>query len=407
LADLVLTKDWGDVRLVGAFGYVRHNLTEQFDATRNHGDPRVFRQASRINLFSAETRLSGGRSDGFNWVAGASLIKNRMDQERDLGPVLGPVALPGTANDIVELSLFGEGSVETVEDLWLTLGGRATYSHRAGEGLGDGAAIASGFGTVAGSRKETVFLPSGAIQWNAARDLSLFARYQESYRPGGLSAVLDRVRQFRSDHVASLEGGFRWSSDEPVLALAGSVVFTRWTDIQADLITLDGFPATANIGGGRIVSAVLSASWRPVRAFSLEANLVLNHSELTQPDANSSIDVGYPLPNVADVSGRIGGDYRIELGGGQAVHANGSLRYYGDSTLGTGAMFRFDQGDLLDASAGFRWENGPHSVSLDVTNLLDQAGNRFSLGSPTTLFLNPQVTPMRPRSARVGYQIRF
>jgi hypothetical protein len=42
-----------------------------------------------------------------------------------------------------------------------------------------------------------------------------------------------------------------------------------------------------------------------------------------------------------------------------------------------------------------------------MTNLLDQTGNRFALGSPFTIAEQPQVTPLVPRTVRLGYEMRF
>ena len=43
--------------------------------------------------------------------------------------------------------------------------------------------------------------------------------------------------------------------------------------------------------------------------------------------------------------------------------------------------------------------------TLSVTNLLDEDGNRFALGSPFTLIEDAQMTPLRPRTVRLGWQI--
>jgi hypothetical protein len=45
-------------------------------------------------------------------------------------------------------------------------------------------------------------------------------------------------------------------------------------------------------------------------------------------------------------------------------------------------------------------------VTLSVTNLADVQGNRFSLGTPFSTG-REQVTPLRPRTVRVGLDARF
>lgn len=412
LADLVVAKQWDGMRLTSAFGYVRQELAEQFDASLDDADPRIFRQDSDICLLSAETRLSGGSATGFNWVAGASFISNDLRQRRRLGAVADPGPLPGVSNGITEFSAFGEASVPLIGGVTLTAGGRLTHSRLAGEGLGAlRLAVAQPLAGPSAGRRETAFLPSLALHWDAGRSLAVFVRYQESFRPGGLSIAGDVIRRFRNDDVASVEGGLRWSPGR-AFALSTSAAYTWWSDIQADTIGMDGFPTTANIGDGRILSGDVRLSWRPVPALSLEAGLVVNDSEVTsvQPLFESpayALRTGSQLPNVADVSARFAADYTLDLADGATLRFGANVRHTGRSTLGVGPVLGIEQGDWVDVQGGVTWENGVHSVSLSGFNLLDKVSNRFAFGSPFTFFDNPQVTPMRPRTIRIGYQIRF
>jgi hypothetical protein len=46
-------------------------------------------------------------------------------------------------------------------------------------------------------------------------------------------------------------------------------------------------------------------------------------------------------------------------------------------------------------------------VSATLTNLTDETGNRFALGSPLMLGREQQVTPLRPRTLRIGLEAAF
>ena len=85
----------------------------------------------------------------------------------------------------------------------------------------------------------------------------------------------------------------------------------------------------------------------------------------------------------------------------------GGARYVGRSRLGIGAIFGEPQGDWLDVGLGARLETGRHAFVLSATNLLDSAGNMFALGSPFTLLDERQVTPLRPRTLRIGWEANF
>ena len=113
------------------------------------------------------------------------------------------------------------------------------------------------------------------------------------------------------------------------------------------------------------------------------------------------------LPNVADLSARVGADYRTAIGADAELVLTSTARYVGHSRLGIGPILGVEQGGWFDLGLGARIERGDQSYSLTITNLLDQAGNRYAFGSPFTLVENPQVTPMRPLTIRLGWQVAF
>ena len=46
-------------------------------------------------------------------------------------------------------------------------------------------------------------------------------------------------------------------------------------------------------------------------------------------------------------------------------------------------------------------------VTLSLTNLFDGRGNRFALGSPFLLRERNQITPLQPRTIRLGFDMSF
>lgn len=442
LVDLVVARDWGATRLVSAFGFVRHRLDEVFDSTVGNMPPQLFAQEANVTLLSWESRLSGD-TGRFSWVVGTSLISNSSEQQRLSGPAAEPVtgtvtggsfgsatphavrvielmpaaaqpsltrfAMPnlGVRNAIEEGAMFGEASLLLAPGLTLTGGARLSHSRLSGTALDVPAAFQPMFG-VSASRSETAFLPSAALSWIARPNLLLYARYQEGFRPGGLAVSDSFIYRFRNDHLATLEAGLRFGrprADPWDLSIAGA--YTRWTDIQADTIGMSGFPTTANIGDGRILTLEARLRWRPLPGLHVEAAAIANDSRVVNPVPGIDIVSGFPLPNVADLSARFGAEYRTILAPGLSLRLNGAVRYVGNSVLGVGPILGQPQGDLFDVGLGARLDHGRHGFSLTVTNLFDETGNRFAMGSPFTLIENPQVTPLRPRSVRLGWQIAF
>ena len=408
LADLSVRKQWGATRFVTSLGVVRQQIDERFDSTRNGGPPLVFEQDNEVEMISAETRLSGEAGRLVDWVVGASFVGNESEQRRRHGPAEDPIPIPGVRNAVREAALFGEGRFRLVPGVILTAGGRFVHSRVSGESLDVQTPVLAPFDGRRADRDQTEFLPSAGLSAEVGHDVTLFARYQESFRPGGLAVSDAFVHRFRSDDLATLEAGLRYG--RPGLgAFDVSAVFayTRWKDIQADTVTLTGFPITANIGDGRIYSLDFRLGWRPVEGLALEAAALINDSRVTNPFPSIDIVAGAPLPNVADFSGRLGADYATAIGDGLDLRLNAAARYVGKSRLGVGTVLGEAQGEYFDLSFGAAIDRGPHTLSLSVTNLLDEEGNRFAVGSPFTLLDQRQITPLRPRTLRVGWQTRF
>jgi outer membrane receptor protein involved in Fe transport len=186
-----------------------------------------------------------------------------------------------------------------------------------------------------------------------------------------------------------------------------SAAHERWTDIQSDLIDDAGLPFTTNIGNGRITSFEAEASWRITSALTLDASLFLNNSRLAKPASGFAAADERDLPNIARAGGRLAASYQRNLDTQTALTLDGAVRYVGHSELGIGAPLDVSQGNYLETSIGGRIARGGLGLSVDVTNLADTRGNRFSYGNPFGIELRNQVTPLVPRRLRLGLDLRF
>jgi outer membrane receptor protein involved in Fe transport len=277
-----------------------------------------------------------------------------------------------------------------------TAGGRITHSRLSGAAL----SLPS-----AGSRSETMFLPAAGLAVKPHPEFLLFLRYQEAYRPGGLAIRSQSVQQFRNDRVRAAEAGLRYgSAGTSPFDAALSFVYTRWSDVQADVVDPAGAPSTMNVGDGRIYTADVSLGWRPVPGLSLETAAVFNDSLITYAGPLSIGVLRSPLPNVARVNARVGAEYRASLASVD-LHVWSAGRYVGESRLGIGPILDERQGGWLDVSFGARAKAGRHAFAFSLENLLDQTGNRFALGSAYRLDVQRQITPLRPRTFRLGWEI--
>ena len=432
LGNIRVERQWDSLRFVSSTGFVHHELAESYDATQQDGPSALFRQRNDIDIFSTENRLVRDLDNGLGWILGASYLQSQSKLRRSLTsygtamfqpqvipgvPMIGrglPATATGVRNKVKEATLFGEASFEPVKGLIATVGGRLTNSRLSGEALDPIAALS--FADIAraeaqADRSETIFLPSFALLTDAIPDVTLYARYQQGFRPGGLAVDDQRVRRFQNDRISTAEIGFRKGvAGRDAIAISANLAYTDWRNIQADVTDRIGLPTTANIGDGRIYTAEGRIVVRAMQRLTLDASIIYNDSRLTQPAqflrALSFEGRSLDLPNVANLGGRLAFDYRTVMGDGMRLHLSGSARYVGKSQLGVGPILGRTQGDYVDTSLSTSVTRGPVQISLSLANLLDSDGNRFSLGTPFDLHTD-YYTPLRPRTVRIGMDFAF
>ncbi|MBB5715599.1 TonB-dependent receptor [Sphingomonas aerophila] len=412
LGELIVRGQLGDLDLVSSSGVVRQRLTERYDASQPDEAPQLFRQRNSTDFWSTENRLSRPMANGWSWVAGFSLLHNRTLLSRALGSPGASVPATGVANRITEGTIFGEMGVEVLRDLTVTAGGRVSHARLSGAGEDVAPLIALARASVTAGRTETSVLPSLAVSATPLRHLTLYARYQQGFRPGGLAIEGPFVRRFLSDRVRTLEAGLRQGvpGRSPV-DLSVSVSRTDWQDIQADFLDAGGLPSTANIGDGRINSLAAAIGVAPVPGLRLEAGLALNDSRVTDPSAAlvAAFALGRiaQIPNIAGTVARGAVSYQATLPGGQRISLDASARYTGKSRLGVGPVLGAEQGNYLDTRMSARLGLRHWGVTLSVTNIADAVGNRFALGTPFVSGSAGQITPLRPRTVRIGIDTSF
>jgi outer membrane receptor protein involved in Fe transport len=426
LGHVVISKDWDGLRFRSSTGIVEQRLREGYDAgvpagrelpggaiasplaTVSVGEARLFVQRNRTRLIASESRLWRPMADGFGWVVGASVTRNRTRLERAVGPVDMPVPVTGVANGVDELTLYGEASISPLPGLTISGGGRASRSRLSGQGEDVAERIALARAGVTADRTSVSVLPSASIVAAIWPSVHLFARYQEGFRPGGLAIEQEFVRRFRSDRVATLESGLRAGQPGDALDLSVSVSHTRWNQIQADFIDGTGLPSTANIGDGRIWAISAAGGWRPLPGLRLDAGVTVNDSKVTEPTVVLEFALARMgrVPNVARFAGRLGFDYGSRIGDDLSLRVNGWARYVGRSRLGVGPILGELQGDYLDTALNLRLGLPDWGVTIGLANLTDAKGNRFALGTPFPIDRG-QITPLRPRTLRIGFDAAF
>jgi hypothetical protein len=109
---------------------------------------------------------------------------------------------------------------------------------------------------------------------------------------------------------------------------------------------------------------------------------------------------------VAGFAGRLGFDYARPVSDSLELTAQGWASYVGKSRLGIGPDLGQLQGDYLDSGVTVRIGRPEVGLSLGVTNIAGIEGNRFALGTPFSIGRD-QITPLRPRTIRLGFDAAF
>lgn len=414
LANMQVSGSIGNLRIMSSAGIVDHHLVENYDATRLRDTPTLFTQENDISLFSTEHRLSQDFAGGGGWMLGVSYIKNISRLKRTLSPATLSVPTPGVENRLSEWAVFGEMTIGISDNVHLTAGGRFSSARLSGNAFDLPAAFDVSSLRQQAKRTETTFIPSVAMVATPADGLTAFIRYQQGFRPGGLAIDGASIRHFRNDRTSTIESGFRLGDlDRDLFAAIGTVAYTDWDNIQADLTDGQGFPTTANIGNSYIVSVEGQISVRPTERLTFDGAFIFSHSRLDSPSAatRSFLASSVPqtaggmlsVPNVANFSGRAAINYRQPLyDDGYLVFA-ASSRYVGKSRLGIGPVLGAEQGGYFQTNLGLKWERSQSNFFLNISNVFDALGNRYALGTPFALPDGDEYTPLRPRTVMVGF----
>lgn len=409
-ANLAVGKQWAHVDLLSSTSFVNHDLSERFDASGYQGRSGVlaYDAANNISLLTHETRLSRNTASDGSWVAGISLLRSVDRIERTIGPDGSPVPLTALRDERTEYAFFGETTQPFALDWAVTFGARLEHSRSSGE-------LSGNTGPDFEPKVEkTRVLPTAALSWKPHNDVVAFLRYQTGFRSGGIAidgSQLNGATRFDSDELETVELGIRFGNTQGggQRRLSGGVTasYSSWRDIQADLISVDGLPYTANIGLGRIMGLEGNVLWRPTDQITLDGAFFVNDSALIDPALGLEDADSNALPNVAMAGGRASFAWTRALTDGLDLKLDGTVRYVGASNLSTIPPLILEHGETVQVDMSAALNAGKWRVSVDATNLLDFTGNSFSYGNPFSVGLGKQVTPLRPRTIRLGIKIGF
>ncbi len=393
--------------LVSTTSTVWQGLRTVFDATGYDGTitPARFVENNDITLYSHETRVAGG-GPGAPWIGGFTSFFSTSTLARTLGSLNAPLQIAGVTNTQSEAALFGQISHPLTRTLTGTLGERLTFA--TSTGTLNNATPGESEKSSRGSVRPSATL---ALDWHPGGSFSAFFHYQQGYRAGGLAVAPSgssvASQKFAADDLNMDEIGIRLGREGYDRLLVHAAVFgAYWQNMQADLVDASGLPYTANIGLGRIYGVDTDLTWQPSPDFTLSLAAFVNDSKLTTPEPEFATNGPQTLPNVSRNGGRLALRWHHQgtLGG---LSTEASVRYVGTSMLGVGPLLDIPQGNYFVVDAGARLDLGKVTLSLNLANVGDVRANTFSFGDPFGLAQRNQMTPLQPRTFRIGLETRL
>ena len=403
---------WGRLKLTAAMQ--SHGLDRRYDATVASGrfggvGPTAYDESDRIDGLITEATLTSPSGGRLNWLIGAFATEYSHDRTGVITQ-LGPQAILYAADrrdHTDETALYGEAAWAFTDRLRMTAGARLfrlgveTESITRSQG-----AVSDAFD---GDRSDSGFAPKLVVEYDLTDTVLVYAQASEGYRAGGFNTGArpgqiygvspgdaQPRRAFRSDELLSYEAGARIRGWGDRLSLRLAAFAIDWRNIQSDRVADDGLPFTANIGDGANIGLEVEGVWSD-GPWRVDANLLLNDPEISDPDPGFPLPDDRHLPGVPDAIANL--SIHRDLAIGQtAGWISGSIGYVGRSDLTPSASVSAAMGGYVtsDLAAGVAFGNWSATVRLD--NVLGQHGDTFAYGNPFLVGVEDVETPQRPRS---------
>ena len=407
LAGLTISRSWDSVDLVSATNWTESDLEARFDfnSETSQGLPELFEEQRNVQLLNHETRING-TTGSLKWLAGISALQNADRRSQFIGTEADLDKFEVLKVGTREIAGFGEVNFEPLDRLDLTLGLRLVHTETVTElDLGEQ-------GDIEPRRGQFRALPTFALGYRPRDGWYAYGRYQEGFRAGGSTIVVDDINDpdienFDADEVTFYEIGIRGTF--PALSITQfnfSLLYADWENIQSDLIDENGFPFTTNVGNGEIYSVNLSLTAEPWDGFEVETRAFLSRSDTIAIEQGAVGEEG-EFPNIPELGITLTARQSLFEREQSNLRIGADYTFVGESVLAPQPNLELDQGNLSMVSAWLDYRLGHNRLTLTIRNLFDESNNRFSFGNPFTVLEQEQATPLQPRTFSIAVSREF
>ncbi len=399
-----LARERGGVDIVLGSAVTWHTVDDRLDATRGAAqfglaDPQQLDDDRKYRVWDSEARLSGAVGE-VEWLLGLSHVEARQHGMRTLSGN-GPAArlvIDDDRRDTIDNAAFGDVTLPLGDALRLSLGGRLFRSN-----VEERRRLSTG--PVSRERRRSGLTPGAALAWTPRAGRMLYLRYGSAFRLGGVDITASgALEALRSDELETVEAGWRER-----LASGGQVdlgvFFSRWRNLQSDVLSSDSLIETENAGDARIlglevsVDRPLAGGWRMQAGVAwMQARLVRNALGYRLDDLRLPVVPDYTLRGAVERDfpvGRVDAAVRLQV------------RYLGRARLSFDPALDRPMGKLLETRVEGHADLGRFTLTLAIDNLLGRHGDTFAFGNILRFPTEQEFTPQRPRTFSLAVARRF
>ncbi len=416
--------DWA--KLTSTTAYTERRIVEQYDATPAWRiltgfptSPATFGDLRNIQSVTQETRLVSPGNERFNWIVG-TFVSHRDENYRARLSGFDAMELPYVARAQVrddyadEMAVFGEATYRLTDSISITAGGREAYAALdAAAEVGRPNSTDNQFAQ--GTNHTAGFIPKLVVSYNPADFVTIYADAAEGFRLGGVNInspsgaininrqrsgnrpTSTNARTFDSDKLWTYELGAKTKFLDGRLIVNAATYLTVWDNIQSDQILRDGSLFTANAGTTHAPGFEIDVNLQATKNLRLQSNFFWDNPDILHPNPLLIQSAGR-LPAAPNTTFGFSGRYGFTLAEGWDAFAALEYAYVGGETIGFDARNSPGVGGYSNVDARLAVAHGRWQGTLYVKNLTDEQANVFAFGSPFSLGMINQVTPLRPRT---------
>lgn len=373
--------DLGDVNLESTTAYMRTRVHQIADSDASNLLISSTDMLVRPKTFSQELRLLSEGDGSFKWIAGLYAFDLKGDQPITIISGSSPSATVTTRLSphltTRSYAAFAEGTMQIVEEVFLTVGGRFTTEKRTFRQLVNGNPLPGGTAESSFDR----FTYRAALRYNFAPQANLYASYGTGFKSGVFNGLGTSNVATDPETIKALEAGIK-IDPTPWLRANAAIYRYLYDNLQVNSRAADNSFMLQNAATAKIYGGELELTIAPTADVNIRPALVYTHAKYNSfPGAQTFTrrPNGGNIVTSEDASGKniirtprytlsLGVDYGFDLAGGRLtlssnVFQSGKVHYDFQNTVTQRAF------TLLSADVRWTAPDGHLSLSLFGTNL--------------------------------------